>query len=255
MDYAFQMNVRASQTKSGGVFHVEVDGVDVSGPLKVPNTGSFDTFRNVTKTVWLPSTAHIIRFAFDRNANGSDSVGGFDSVTFTPVSAAQGVTITNAAYVRSGASAGKNFGAETELQVKRGGGTDYNRETLLKLDLSSIPSISTARLRLDGVLSGDADAGVQVAAFASTNTGWDEKSVTWNTRPSTTGAALATTTILRGTDVRSYEWNLTNFLQAQKAAGKKTVTIVLRGVANTDSYVKFLSDDQSSGGPILLYTK
>ena len=48
---------------------------------------------------------------------------------------------------------------------------------------------------------------------------WGESTLTWNTRP-TTGAALASTTIATSTQ-KWYEWDVTSFLQAERAAGRR----------------------------------
>src|SRR3954470_2207441 len=55
-------------------------------------------------------------------------------------------------YVRDGSYAGSNFGTATELDVKVSG-TDFNRETLLRFDISSAGStVTSAKLRLYGAL-------------------------------------------------------------------------------------------------------
>src|SRR5436190_15034036 len=55
-------------------------------------------------------------------------------------------------YVRDGAYASQNFGTAAELVTKLSG-TDFNREAVLKFDLSATqPSITSAKLRLYGAL-------------------------------------------------------------------------------------------------------
>ena len=46
----YSIDVRLSQRASGGSFHIEVDGVDKTGPIAVPNTGSWDIWKTITKT-------------------------------------------------------------------------------------------------------------------------------------------------------------------------------------------------------------
>ena len=50
----------------GGAFHVEVDGIDVTGPMMVPNTGGWQTWQTISRP-GIPLTAgpHVLRVVFD----------------------------------------------------------------------------------------------------------------------------------------------------------------------------------------------
>jgi hypothetical protein len=51
---------------TGGAFHVEVDGTNVTGTLAVPNTGSFTAYTDVLKGgISLSAGKHVIRFVWD----------------------------------------------------------------------------------------------------------------------------------------------------------------------------------------------
>ena len=64
-----------------GTFHVEVDGVDKTGPLQIPDTNW--TFTFVTKTgVQLNAGVHVMRIVWDTNASNGYS-GDIDYVNFT----------------------------------------------------------------------------------------------------------------------------------------------------------------------------
>lgn len=71
--------ILAGTNRDDGVFHLEFDGVDVTGQLKVPNTGDFHKRRNITTSVYLTKGTHVMRFFVDHE--------GFDvkSVTFRPI--------------------------------------------------------------------------------------------------------------------------------------------------------------------------
>ncbi|MBW8684161.1 carbohydrate-binding protein [Chitinophaga rhizophila] len=62
-----------------GRFHLEFDGVDVTGPLKVPNTGGYHKRQSIATSVYLTKGTHVMRFFIDHD--------GFDvkSVTFRPL--------------------------------------------------------------------------------------------------------------------------------------------------------------------------
>jgi hypothetical protein len=49
----------------GGSFHIEIDGVNVTGASTVPNTGGWQNWVDVTKTVSLTAGQHIMRFFID----------------------------------------------------------------------------------------------------------------------------------------------------------------------------------------------
>lgn len=71
--------VLAGTPNNGCKFHLEVDGLPLSGVQEIPNTGDYNKRQDVTATVYLPGGAHVIRFYVD--------AGGFDvkSITFRPL--------------------------------------------------------------------------------------------------------------------------------------------------------------------------
>ncbi len=69
---------------------------------------------------------------------------------------------------------------------------------------------------------------------------WNPATVTYATRPAVATTAIASA-IVTDTVGRWYEWNLTSWLQQQKAAGKKTVSLELRNPSNTSPYTIFTS--------------
>jgi uncharacterized delta-60 repeat protein len=80
----FDLDFSVSHLKNGGRFHLEVDGQNVTGSLAVPNTGNWNTYRNVTKAgVSLTAGRHVLRLAFDA-AGDLGYVGNFDRIVFRP---------------------------------------------------------------------------------------------------------------------------------------------------------------------------
>jgi hypothetical protein len=71
---------RVASSGPGGTFHLEMNGVNVTGPLTVPNTGGWDTWQTVTQTVTLNAGAQIGRLVMD--SNGAKAVGNFDWMQF-----------------------------------------------------------------------------------------------------------------------------------------------------------------------------
>lgn len=194
------------------------------------------------------TTPYVLLSSDEASANKPQLV-----VTSQPAPApAVGVRAAADATVRDGSYAGQNFGAAATLEVKRNAISGYSRNTVLRFDTSAIASVSSAKLRLFGALN-TAGAGMQIAAYASSNTTWSEAGVTWNNRPTiASGAAPVATFTVLGTSGAWYELNLTSFVKAERAAGRKIITLVLSGVSNGDALAIFQSDEAGTANPQLL---
>ena len=157
-------------------------------------------------------------------------------------------------YVGSHSSAAKNFGSTGELMVKAAAPDAYNRHAYYKFDLTSLTNITSAKLRLFGRLISDvaADA-VTTGVFGASDAAWTESGITWNNKPSSGSTALATTRVTAGA-ARWYEWDLTDYLRQQKAAGKTSVTLVIKNLTITKASAGFRSKEASSNKPQLVVT-
>jgi subtilisin family serine protease len=80
---SYTLDVRVASPGPGGRFHVEIDGVDVSGPQTVPNTGGWQIWRSVTVSgIPLTAGSHAMRVVID--ANGSSGFfGNLNSLRWT----------------------------------------------------------------------------------------------------------------------------------------------------------------------------
>jgi subtilisin family serine protease len=77
---SYTVQVRVASTTGNGTFHIEIDGVNVSGALTMPNTGGWQTWATVTKTgVALAAGPHLMRIVFD-TAAANGYVGNFNYV-------------------------------------------------------------------------------------------------------------------------------------------------------------------------------
>jgi GH25 family lysozyme M1 (1,4-beta-N-acetylmuramidase) len=250
----YKLEFRCSQTDPGATFHASLDGANVTGTLGVPDTNDLNVFANVAKTVSLPAGVHVLRVSFD--TGGSNGVaGGFDSLRVSPATTSQTLTLgtSTAAYVRGGTFANSNFGSASELLVKQGASNDVLRETYIKFDLSSVATISSAKLRLFGRLNDTATPSLGLRVYNVAYTNWAENLLTYNNRP-TAGLTQRATFNMSGTTSKTYDVDLTSFLQSEKAAGRNLVTLVLRGSAVTSSYATFSSDEMASGPKLILTT-
>lgn len=80
----YTMTFKVGSYEGGGTFHVEIDGVNVTGPLTFPDTGNWDVYQLVSKTgVSLTAGRHVMRLVIDSDAGSSDA-GTFDTITVQP---------------------------------------------------------------------------------------------------------------------------------------------------------------------------
>jgi VCBS repeat-containing protein len=74
----YNFDVRVASAGSGGTFHIEVDGVDQTGALVVPNTGGWQVWQTITKSnVSLSVGPHVLRLVMDTNGP-TTGVGNFN---------------------------------------------------------------------------------------------------------------------------------------------------------------------------------
>jgi hypothetical protein len=75
---SYTVTARVASNGTGGTFHIEVDGTNVTGPLSIPNTGSYQKWTSImTAGVSLPAGRHRVRVVFDA-AGPTGSVGNFN---------------------------------------------------------------------------------------------------------------------------------------------------------------------------------
>lgn len=82
----YDINVRYASQFNNGIFHIEIDGTDVTGPMIANSTGHWATFQNLTKSgVSISAGQHVVRLVMDTNSpDGCNCiVADFDSISFT----------------------------------------------------------------------------------------------------------------------------------------------------------------------------
>ena len=156
------------------------------------------------------------------------------------------------AYVRDGSSAAANFGTATTLVVKTTGAAGNNRIGYLRFSLSSIPSnVTSARLRLFG--SRPAATTPTDSAYAVASNTWSETGITWNNKPAL-GAKQGPSVWIQQ-EARYYEWDVTAFVRAQKAAGASAVSLAVKmDQSVNDAPDTFNSREAAANRPELVVT-
>ena len=79
---AYTIEIPAASQKQGGTFHLEFNGIDRTGPIVVPDTGSWQKLQLVTKHgVKLERGVQVMKIMMDRDG-ASDSIGDIDLLRF-----------------------------------------------------------------------------------------------------------------------------------------------------------------------------
>lgn len=78
----YSLEIPVASNKQGGVFHIEFDGRDVTGPIRVPDTGGWQKLKTIThKDVKLSAGRAQMKLVMDRQGP-SGSIGDIDYVRF-----------------------------------------------------------------------------------------------------------------------------------------------------------------------------
>ena len=78
----YTLTIPVASQGIGGTFHLEQDGTNVSGTLTVPDTGDWQTYQSITKSVSLTKGQHVLRLSFDSNGS-SGYIGNILALQFT----------------------------------------------------------------------------------------------------------------------------------------------------------------------------
>ncbi len=151
------------------------------------------------------------------------------------------------AYVRDGSYTNSHLGTETTLAVKKSSSPDYNREAFLKFNLSSVNTISKAKLRIYA-----ASTTATTTVFPVADTSWNETGINWNNKPSR-GTAITNRTIT-GNTYKWYELDVTNYVKSEKAAGRNIISLVLANQSTTSQLLQLKSREANSNQPQLVVT-
>ncbi|HEX8503304.1 MAG TPA: carboxypeptidase regulatory-like domain-containing protein [Pyrinomonadaceae bacterium] len=158
-----------------------------------------------------------------------------------PVSTADVLALADL-YVRGG-SATSNFGTAAQLITRLASNSKDTYETYLKFNVGQPCTVAAVKLRLYGQLSSSGN--LPVAVYGVPATTWTETGTTWNSKPA--AGALLRTVSVPGTTAAWYEWDVTDYVRAELAAGRSTVAFALKSTATTNYQVTFNSREASAG--------
>ena len=181
-------------------------------------------------------------------AEGHDATATFTLLNTRSIA---GIAASADAYVRDGTSANTNFGTATTLVVKSTGAIGTNRISYLRFPLGMAPtSFLAARLRLYG--SRTSATALTDSAWAVYHNSWTETGLTWNNRPPLDVKQGASVTITPTAGY--YEWDVTDYLRPQTAAGAPSVSLaVAMDTQTNDAPDTFNSRQAGSNRPELRF--
>jgi hypothetical protein len=154
------------------------------------------------------------------------------------------------AYVQNGASSDTSFGMATTMQIKQATTDGLLRVGYLKFNLKNFTTISSAKLRLYGALSDNTSNNVETDVLGSPDTAWDESTITFNNAPRL--GALISTRLITDNNAQYYEWDVTSYMQSEKAQGHNVVTLVVKNPAFANPFTFFNTREAGGNRPQLV---
>jgi hypothetical protein len=152
-------------------------------------------------------------------------------------------------YARDGSSATINYATSPEMQVRTSDVAGFSRQGFLKFDVSAYPAISGATLQIYAAQSGISE-GLELEVHAVASTSWNEATLNWNNKP-LMGTVLSSTTT-SGTAYMLYEFDVSEYVAAEIAAGRTTVSFGLYNPSSASPYIKVPSSNATSNQPVLV---
>jgi hypothetical protein len=111
----YDLNARVAADGDGKLFHIEMDGTDVTGPVNVPNTGGWQTWQTVSiKDINLTAGEHVMRIAFDASYMNLNYIEFSDVITGLENNKSESVDLYPNPFSESG------------LHIKRKGDFEYS---------------------------------------------------------------------------------------------------------------------------------
>ena len=158
------------------------------------------------------------------------------------------------AYVRSGTSAGANFGTATTLEVKHTNTTTTRRNGFLRFSLAGVQTnVVSAKLRLYGNAVTSAKM-TNVHSVADIT--WGETTINWNTPTTDAGGPAMSAMPLAGLTVTTtaayVEFDVTGYVQAQKAAGVSAITLGVKSGLLSDDGPSVFHSREGTNKPVLM---
>lgn len=226
-----QINVTWNRTAGATSYDLEVDGTTIS---------------NVTYPYAHTGLTAGSTHSYKVRAKNSAGTSAWSSAVNASTATADAVAYAPAAdaYVRGGTYSAQNFGTAAVIDVKDDAPGDYQRIGYIKFTAAGLSSVTNARLRLYGSAASIAT----VCIYALSDDSWMETELNYNNKPAF--STLQDTKTIT-TAAQYYEFDVTNFVQAEVAAGYSTFSFAISGANLQDISISFNSRESASNNPTL----
>jgi hypothetical protein len=95
---------------------------------------------------------------------------------------------------------------------------------------------------------------IGTAIYSVSNTSWIETgsgAITWNNKPARGNAAISGTVSIGSTKYANYEFDITNYVKGEKAAGRNVVSLAIHNPSTSSNYIK-VNSRESAAKPVLV---
>lgn len=246
------------QTEPAGL-QLNLDNIPKTAPYSTPALSGM--IRPLTAIS--PQVLNGVNYIFDRwehggNASQNITITDNDAVYKAVYKVAPAPTVIGPvqdAYVRDGSNAAITHGTTDPTllitKIPPAGQLNNAREAYLTFDISSLPAnLSSVKLRVFGNIEATSVPVVPVGVYSVANTAWSETALTWNNKPATGASPLSTTEVSNGAG-KYYEWDVTGYVSAEKAAGRTLVSLALKSQQAHDPRIFFNSKEATANAPQL----
>ncbi len=111
-DGMFDLDLLVAKDGDGGIFHIEIDGIDVTGTINIPNTGGWQVYQTVTiADLNLTEGEHILKVVFDSQYINFDYMEFKGVITNTASLTVEGISVFPNPFTVAGISVKGALGA------------------------------------------------------------------------------------------------------------------------------------------------
>lgn len=234
-------NMPTGTITSSTLASVAIAGADETTYLSIPITGQLYNGANVIAVEIHQSAASSSDIVFDLSLQGTGNTGALPNPPAPPPPAVSTLTITDDATVRGGSYAARNYGTATSGGVQSGSASN-TRWHYLQLDTAShTGTIGRAILRMSMAGARGVTTPLLIKAV---DTAWTESTITWNNKL-TPGATVATGSVV-GNKAAWYEFDVTDYVRAQRTASVTRVGFVVQATQSSSSLVQLSTGEATS---------
>lgn len=234
-------NMPTGTITSSTLASVAIAGADETTYLSIPITGQLYNGANVIAVEIHQSAASSSDIVFDLSLQGTGNTGALPNPPAPPPPAVSTLTVTDDATVRGGSYAARNYGTATSGGVQSGSASN-TRWHYLQLDTAShTGTIGRAILRMSMAGARGVTTPLLIKAV---DTAWTESTITWNNKL-TPGATVATGSVV-GNKAAWYEFDVTDYVRAQRTASVTRVGFVVQATQSSSSLVQLSTGEATS---------